>query len=158
MVQLQNVLVLLVEDEPLVRVMASEGLEEAGYAVLEATNAEDALHVLASRPDVGVLFTDVNMPGKLDGLALAELVHRQWPAIKLVVTSGRPLPGVVPDDGRFLAKPYRLEDMTDTIAQVRHATGEDGRRVSPRGRSGKIDRNSVEHRTAAGAPSVHWRA
>ena len=115
---------LLVEDEPSVRLIASEGLEEAGYVVLEAANAEEAPHVLASRPHVGILFTDVNMPGKLDGLALAELVHRQWPALKLVVTSGRPLPGVVPDDGRFLAKPHRVQDMTDTIAKVSHSTGE----------------------------------
>ena len=58
---------------------------------------------MASRQDIGVLFTDINMPGTLDGMALAELVHRQWPAVKLVVTSARGFPGAVPDDGRFLA-------------------------------------------------------
>ena len=128
---MRNVLVLLVEDEPLVRLVASEGLEEAGYEVLEAANADDALRVLAVRPDVGVLFTDVNMPGKLDGLALAELVHRQWPAIKLLVTSGRSLQGVVPDDGRFLVKPYRVQEMTDAIAGVSLASGEQRRTTLP---------------------------
>ena len=113
-----SVLVLLVEDEPLLRMIASEGLEDAGFEVVEAENAQAALDMLASRADIGVLFTDVNMPGTLDGLALAQLVHRQWPAVQLVVTSGRDLPGAVPDEGRFLAKPYRVADMTDLIAHV----------------------------------------
>ena len=89
MSQSQNVLVLLVEDEVLVRLVACDGLEAAGFTVVEANDAQEALDVLASRSDIGVLFTDVNMPGALDGLDLAELVHLRWPHIKLVVTSGK---------------------------------------------------------------------
>jgi CheY-like chemotaxis protein len=71
----KHVLVLLVEDEPIVRMIASDSLEEAGFDVVEASNAQEAMAILAARDDVGVLFTDVDMPGKLDGLALAGLVH-----------------------------------------------------------------------------------
>jgi CheY-like chemotaxis protein len=114
----RQILVLLVDDEPGVRLVASDGLEDAGFAVIEAADAREAINILASRPDVGVLFTDVNMPGELDGLELAELVHQRWPAIKLVVTSGRALPREVPDDGRFIAKPYSLRSMTKLIGEV----------------------------------------
>ncbi len=111
----QKTLVLLVDDEPLVRLIAMEGLEEAGFEVVEAATATAALAVLRDRPDVGILFTDVNMPGDLDGLALAELVHARWPDIKLVVTSGGGLARQVPDDGRFLTKPYSVGEMTEVI-------------------------------------------
>ena len=120
MSQSQNVLVLLVEDEVLVRLVACDGLEAAGFTVVEANDAQEALDVLASRSDIGVLFTDVNMPGALDGLDLAELVHLRWPHIKLVVTSGKMLERTVPDDGRFIPKPYSLKNMTDVVAEISH--------------------------------------
>jgi CheY-like chemotaxis protein len=107
MTKSQNAVVLLVEDEALVRMIACDGLEMAGFDVVEANSAQSALDILRSRSDIGVLFTDVNMPGALDGMQLAQLVHQYWPKIKLVVTSGRALAGPVPDDGRFLPKPYR---------------------------------------------------
>jgi len=111
-------LVLIVEDEPLVREIAAAAIQDAGYEVVEAANAREAVDILRTRADVGVLFTDVDMPGDLDGLALARLVHEQWPAIRLVVTSGRSLLGPVPDDGRFVAKPYSLQHLADTLASV----------------------------------------
>ncbi len=111
-------LVLVVEDEPLIRDVASTAISDAGFEVIEAASAAEALDVLRTRADVGVLFTDVDMPGSLDGLELATLVHEQWPAIQLVVTSGRGLRGPVPDDGRFVPKPYRLDDMIETVALV----------------------------------------
>ena len=120
MSQSQNVLVLLVEDEVLVRLVACDGLEAAGFTVVEANDAQEALEVLASRSDIGVLFTDVNMPGALDGLDLAELVHQRWPHIKLVVTSGKMLERTVPDDGRFIPKPYSLKNMTEVVAEISH--------------------------------------
>jgi len=115
----QAILVLLVEDELLVRTIACEGLEEAGFEVVEANDAAEALQILNQRSDVGVLFTDVNMPGALDGLDLAELVHKRWPAIRLVVTSGRSLARAVPDDGRFITKPYTLKKLTKAIEEAR---------------------------------------
>ncbi len=77
-------LVLIVEDEPLIRELAAEAIEDAGFVTVEAANAQEAIDILNTRGDVGILFTDVNMPGRLDGLALASLVHQQWPAIQLV--------------------------------------------------------------------------
>jgi CheY-like chemotaxis protein len=114
----QHVLVLLVEDEPAVRIVACDGLEDAGFEVLEAASAAEALSVLRARRDVGVLFSDVNMPGDLDGLDLAEVVHQHWPAIKLVLTSGRALERKLPDDGRFIAKPYSLRRLAELIAEL----------------------------------------
>src|SRR5918994_5122827 len=87
--------VLVVEDEPLVRMTAVDELEEVGFQVLEAANADVAMTVLEARSDeVQVLFTDVNMPGSMDGLALAERVHRRWSHIRLLISSGyaRPYP------------------------------------------------------------------
>lgn len=118
MTGVKHTLVLLVEDEPLVRLPACDSLEEAGFDVVEAASASQALEILARRSDVAVLFTDVNMPGQLNGLDLAELVHHRWPAIKLVVTSGAALERTVPDAGRFIAKPYRQRSMTELIQEV----------------------------------------
>lgn len=113
-----HTLVLLVDDEPVVRMIACQSLEDAGFQVIEADCAQEALDVLKSRADVGVLFTDVNMPGAFDGLELAERVHALWPNIQLVVTSGQALPTPLPDDGCFVAKPYRLNDMVDTVTSA----------------------------------------
>lgn len=114
----KNTVVLLVDDEPVIRMVASQGLEDAGFQVIEADCAESALEILRMRADVGVLFTDVNMPGALDGLDLARLVHERWPAIQLVLTSGRGLSVPVPDDGRFVAKPYSIKEMTEAVTKV----------------------------------------
>lgn len=111
-------LVLIVEDDPLVREIAALAIEDAGLPYVEAADADEALEILKSRADVGVLFTDVNMPGALDGMDLAKLVHEQWPPIRLVVTSGRPLKSEVPDDGQFVAKPYDLGRLTQTLAKI----------------------------------------
>lgn len=109
MVNLQSRgVILVVDDEEILRLIATDFLEDEGYEVVEAANAQAALDILASRSDVRLLFTDIQMPGKLDGMALAREVHRRWPAILLVVTSGRmrPRDEDIPDHGRFLAKPY----------------------------------------------------
>jgi CheY-like chemotaxis protein len=116
----QQPLVLVVEDEPFVRMIATEGLEDAGFEVIEAASADDALRILNSRDDVGVLFTDVNMPGSCDGVELARLVHERWPALRIVITSGRDRPpvGEIPDDGRFVAKPFRTDEVSGVIAEL----------------------------------------
>jgi two-component system, response regulator PdtaR len=121
----QNIhpLVLVVEDEPLVRMVAAEGLEDAGFEVLEAESAADALRILDGRSDVGVLFTDVNMPGELDGVDLAKLVHERWPELRIVVTSGKDhlRKAQLPDDGRFVAKPYRTHEVVHLIEEMMSA-------------------------------------
>jgi DNA-binding NtrC family response regulator len=92
-------------------------LADAGFKVIEAESADEALRILEQASDVQVLFTDIRMPGSMDGLQLATLVHKRWPNIKLLLTSGhRSLnPGEVPDDGRFLPKPYSLTAIVHQI-------------------------------------------
>lgn len=112
--------ILVVEDEPLLREMSVSQLEEAGYDVLEAPSAVEALAVLNSGVAVALLFTDVNMPGNLDGLQLATLVRERWPQVRLIVTSGggQVHPGQVRPPGRFIAKPYSLDAMIDAVREL----------------------------------------
>jgi two-component system, response regulator PdtaR len=115
--------VLLVEDEPLVRMTAADELEEAGFQVVEAANADVALAVLEARSDeVQVLFTDVDMPGSMDGMALAEQVHRRWPHVLLLISSGyaRPHPDEIPDHGHFVPKPYIGATLVRHITEMMH--------------------------------------
>lgn len=116
----QQPLVLIVDDEPLVRMIAAEGLFDAGFEVIEAESAEDALGILAARPDIGVLFTDINMPGGVDGVELANLVHARWPRLCIVITSGQDhlRAGAMPQAGRFVPKPYRADDVVHVIGQM----------------------------------------
>jgi CheY-like chemotaxis protein len=117
----QTLVVLLVEDEPLVRMAAADDLQDAGFHVLEAANADVALAVLEScSDDVQVLFTDIDMPGSMNGLALAENVQQRWPHISLLISSAyhRPGPEVLPDDGRFVPKPYCSDDVVQQIHEL----------------------------------------
>jgi CheY-like chemotaxis protein len=113
-------IVLVVEDEGLVRQMSADELAYAGYQVLEAANSREAIAILESGVCVAVLFTDVNMPGEPDGLELAHLVHDRWPRVGLLVTSGgtRAGPDDVPDDGRFISKPYSLRRMCSVVDEL----------------------------------------
>jgi two-component system, response regulator PdtaR len=105
--------VLLVEDEFIIRLDLSETMRRHGFTAYEAANADDAMDILESRPDISVVFTDVNMPGSMDGLSLSQLIARRWPHIRVVVTSGRAPPpaeqmaGVV----AFVPKPYRVAEL-----------------------------------------------
>ena len=112
--------VLVVEDEGLVRLDAVETLRDAGYAVVEAVNAEQALALVAGGGKVDVLFTDINMPGRMDGLELARRVNRLEPRIHLLLTSGkvRPERGQIPDAGLFLPKPYSPEAVTRAVDRM----------------------------------------
>lgn len=114
----QSPTVLLVEDDAFTRMTGVDMIEQAGFEVIEAANADEALALLAASP-VSLLFTDVDMPGSMDGLALAGEVHRRWPAIRLVVTSGHHHLGAadIPDAGTFLRKPYRPEQVVAEIRQ-----------------------------------------
>ena len=109
--------VLIVEDEPLVRFCAVQTVEDAGFAVVEAANADEAIAILESRRDIRVIITDIHMPGSMDGLKLAHAVRDRWPPIKIIVTSGREriAPRDLPDGGRFFAKPYDPNAIKDTL-------------------------------------------
>jgi two-component system, response regulator PdtaR len=114
--------ILVVEDETFIRLWAADLLEENGFSVLEAKDAAAALKVLESRPDVKLLFTDVQMPGSLNGMELAREVHTRWPHILLVITSGRERPTLaeIPDHGRFVAKPYSREQLLGQVNDLIH--------------------------------------
>jgi CheY-like chemotaxis protein len=116
----RNCVVLVVEDEPLLRELSAYELQDAGYQVLEAAGADEALDILNSGRDVALMFTDVNMPGSIDGLELARRCHRRWPHMALVVTSGagRIQPQDVPGEGRFLAKPYLLSELSRVVDRL----------------------------------------
>src|ERR1700761_3193138 len=107
--------VLVVEDEPLVRMLAVDYLERAGFAVLEADCASDALKTLADHHEVDVLFSDVNMPG-MDGVERARRVHETAPEIRVILTSGRDVPcKCIPGHGAFLPKPYFESEVTRLV-------------------------------------------
>jgi CheY-like chemotaxis protein len=109
--------ILIVEDEPLVRLCAVETVEAAGFEVIEAANADEAIRILESRSDIRVVFTDIHMPGSMDGLKLAHAVRHRWPPIKIMVTSGRDKVTAddLPEGGRFFAKPYDPNEIRDTL-------------------------------------------
>ncbi len=111
--------ILIVEDEPLVRLCAVQAVEDAGYEVIEAANADEAIAILERRRDIRVVFTDIHMPGSMDGLKLAHAVRHRWPPIKIIVTSGRERigPQDLPDGGRFFAKPYDPTEIRDALRE-----------------------------------------
>lgn len=112
--------VLVVEDEALVLMTAVDMLGDAGFTVLGAEDADGALQLLEGRTDIGILFTDVDMPGSMNGFVLAQHVAERWPHIRLVITSGRIRPSNrdVPDAGQFVPKPYMAEQL---LAAFEHA-------------------------------------
>jgi CheY-like chemotaxis protein len=111
--------VLVVEDEAVVRESAVDWLEEAGFDVVQAADADEAIRILESRSDIRVVFTDFNIPGSMDGLRLAHAIRNRWPPIKLVVTSGRRLPVTdLPEGGRFVAKPYGPTQVANTVWEL----------------------------------------
>jgi two-component system, response regulator PdtaR len=111
------VLVLVAEDETLIRLLANEMLSEAGYRVLEARDGQEALTILEVHADVRALFTDVTMPN-LDGLSLAKIVSERWPQIGILLTSGLVAPSELPNGARFIGKPYEPETVHGEIQAV----------------------------------------
>jgi len=116
----KRAVVLIVEDELLIRLNAVEMIEEAGFEVVEAANADEAIAILERRLDITVVFTDIQMPGSMDGLKLAAAVRHRWPPIMIVATSGRVKlgPGDLPEGGRFLPKPYSPAEITKTLREL----------------------------------------
>ncbi len=111
------VTVLVVEDEALIRLAIVDELEIAGFDVYEADGAETAIAIIERHPEIRMIFTDIDMPGTMDGLKLAAFVRDRWPPIKIIVTSGRviPGPGELPSDVPFLAKPYDFDLVVRSI-------------------------------------------
>jgi len=112
--------VLIVEDEFLLRIDAVDMVKAAGFEVVEAANADEAIEILESRRDITVVFTDIQMPGSMDGLKLARAVRGRWPPIKIVATSGHlhVRETDLPEGGRFLPKPYSPVEVAGLLQEL----------------------------------------
>jgi CheY-like chemotaxis protein len=112
--------ILVVEDQPLVRMFLADLLDEHGFRVVEATNADEALVLFQARPDVAAVITDVEMPGSMDGYELARTISEHSPSTGIIISSGRSWPGSedIPDGAVFLPKPVNTANL---IAQVQEA-------------------------------------
>ncbi len=112
--------VLIVEDDFLIRTHAADLVRAAGFSPVEAANADDAVEILEARADIAVVFTDIQMPGSMDGLKPAAAVHDRWPPIKILATSGqlRIDRDDLPAGGRFLSKPYSAHEVAEHLKDL----------------------------------------
>ena len=115
----KQIVVLIVEDEPLVRMFAGDVLKFDGdFRVVTAINADEASNILYIRRDIKALITNVNIPGSIDGLALAHVSRAQRPDLAIIVTSGVDLTGPLPAEARFLAKPYAPIQLVGMVREM----------------------------------------
>ena len=112
--------VLVVENDPLLRVLTVDIVEEAGFAALQANDADQALRILAGRSNVAILLTDIRISGSMNGIELAHMVRDRWPLIKIigVSTDGRLSGADLPADSRFLRKPYPSHLLTSELQSM----------------------------------------
>ena len=117
--------VLVVEDDFLVRMSIVDSLEDAGFKAVEAGSASVAIGVLESRSDITVVFTDIEMPGSMDGLALSHYVRRRWPPTIIVISSGqrRPRQDEMPRDVEFISKPYHSARLANVLQGIKRQLG-----------------------------------
>jgi two-component system, response regulator PdtaR len=115
-----RLVVLVVEDDFLLRTNAAEMVADAGFDVVEAGNADEAIAILEARPDVHVAFTDIQMAGSMDGLKLAHIVRGRWPPIKIIATSGNHVfkDSDLPEGGVFLPKPYSFDSISAVLREM----------------------------------------
>src|SRR4029078_6351466 len=144
--------VLIVEDEMLLRMRAVDIGEDAGFTPLEAVNADDALALLESRSDIELLFTDIQMPGTMNGLKLAHAVHERWPLIKIILVSGQVTPNEEnrPAISRFFGKPVEVQQM---IAELQGMIGQGSLKIIPGDISAGTN-GAPRETTAAAAPDA----
>ena len=110
-------LVLVVEDEPLIRMSAVYMLAEAGFDVVEAGSSDEAIALLEANTRIRIVFTDIDLPGSMNGLKLAAAIRDRWPPIELILTSGHIHVGEedLPERGLFLEKPYSAQQLTEAM-------------------------------------------
>ncbi|MGV9010037.1 HWE histidine kinase domain-containing protein [Brevundimonas sp.] len=151
--------VLVVEDELMLRMRAVDIVQDAGFDSVEAINADEAIEILESRADISCLFTDIQMPGTMDGLKLAHLVHARWPHIKIVLVSGQiaVTEADAPEDSRFFPKPLEIEQM---IRELQDMVGAGALEVlpSPSAENGSLSDENRELRYQLQQASVHAKA
>ncbi|PDS56344.1 two-component system response regulator [Rhizobium anhuiense] len=112
--------VLVVEDSMIIRMGAVDLVLSAGYEALEACDADEAIRILESRDDVDLVFTDVQMPGTMDGIKLSHYIRDRWPPVRLIVASGEAIleESSLPTGSRFFSKPYDSHVITDAMAHL----------------------------------------
>jgi len=117
---LNRPVVLVVDDEPLLRIYVADIIETAGYHVVEAINADEAMSILLARSDIAFIFTDIEMPGTMNGLELASAVRDRWPLIGLIITSGRykPQEEDLPPGSWFLEKPLDEPQIKEALRSL----------------------------------------
>lgn len=108
----------MVEDEALLRMMAVDVVEDAGFEAIEAADADAAIAILERRSDIGILFSDIRMPGSMDGLSLARAVKDRWPPVKIVLTSGHCSERDIDEGVAFFRKPYNMDKVTALLHQL----------------------------------------
>jgi CheY-like chemotaxis protein len=116
----KRAVILIVEDDLLIRMDAAQMIAAGEFDVIEAANADEAIAILETRLDVTVVFTDIQMPDSMDGLKLAAAIRDRWPPIKIIATSGRVTidRDDLPDGGRFLPKPYSRAQILKTLREL----------------------------------------
>ena len=116
----KRAVVLVVEDDVLLRINAGEMIESAGFDVVETASADEAIAVLERRVAIHIVFTDIQMPGSMDGLKLAHVIRSRWPPVRIIATSGQVAlrPGDLPEGGRFLPKPYSAALVANTLREL----------------------------------------
>jgi CheY-like chemotaxis protein len=110
--------VLVVDDDAVIRLILAEAIRDAGWRVIEARSGADALSYLRSDSHVDIIFSDIQMPGSMDGLQLARHVRATYPTIPVILTSGKVAPAHLDVSGNFIAKPYRVDRVVALIAQI----------------------------------------
>ncbi len=117
---LQKKVVLLVEDNAIIRMGALDFIQTAGFDALEASNADEAIRVLEARPDIHLVFTDVEMPGSIDGVKLSHYIRERWPPVRLIVVSGRTTveESHLPVGARFFSKPYDESNIIEAMRNM----------------------------------------
>jgi two-component system, response regulator PdtaR len=114
---------MVVDDDALERMGASYMFLDAGYLVLEAGSADEALRLFETTADIRLLFTDVSMPGSMSGSDLAHQVAERWPGVGIIMTSGRPKPEPIPLGSQFHTKPYEPRDVLRHAREMTIAVG-----------------------------------
>lgn len=111
--------ILIVEDDALIRMSAEYLVEEAGFIAVSATNADEAIEILEVQPDIRLVFTDIDMPGSMDGLKLSHYIRDRWPPIHLILASGKAMMAQdrLPEGAMFFPKPYLEQTIVDAIAR-----------------------------------------
>jgi len=155
----QRSIVLVVEDELMLRMRAVDIVEDAGFTPIEAINADDAIRILETRDDASVLFTDIQMPGSMDGLKLAHLAHTRWPHIKIFLVSGQiaVTEADKPEDSKFFPKPLEIKQM---ILELQAMVGAGALKVLPSlsDENGSLTKENIELRYQLQQAGVHAKA